>query len=200
MINLILYTMKKEEQMFRFLGMLGNMLGKSLKEIKENGHHFDANSDECKSCEAFTICKEFHSMMKAINDSDFDEATKNDMSAFIIFMKKEYLFVDDFDVEDILKNEDSILNGYYKRFEYVVKDFKNYDKLVQILDDNQLSLIRKIILDVVAKIEELMNKIMDRNRAESVILISRLQKPKQEENSYEDMTKEELIELLKHNN
>lgn len=192
--------MKKKEQMFKFLNMLGNVLDESLKELKENSHQFDSNSKECKECEAFTICKEFHGMMKAINDSNFDETTKNDMSAFIIFMKKEYLVVDDFDVEDILKNEDSVLTGYYKRFESVVNDFKNYDKLVQILDDNQLSLIRKIILESVAKIEELMNKIMNRNRAESVILISRLQKPQQEEKSYEDMTKEELIELLKHNN
>lgn len=196
--------MKKKEQMFEFLNMLENVLGKSLKELKENNHHFDANSKECKECESFTICKEFHGMMKAINDSDFDETTKNDMAAFIIFMKKEYLVVDDFDVEDILKNEDSVLTGYYKRFESVVKGFNNYDKLVQILDDNQLKLIRKIILDVVAKIEELMNKIMDRNREESNTLIAKLQKPqldeKQEEKSYEDMTKEELIELLKHNN
>ena len=199
MINLILHTMEKKEQMLGFLNMLGNVLDKSLKELKENGHHFDANSNKCKGCESFTICKEFHAMMTAINDSDFDEKIKNDMGAFIIFMKREYLFVTDFDIEDILKDDDSILTVYYKRFESVVKEFKNYDKLVQIFDDNQLSLIRKIILDVVAKIEELMNKIMDRNRAESVILISRLQKPQQEEKSYEDMTKEELIELLKHN-
>ena len=198
MINLILHTMKKkEEQMLAFFNMLGNVFDKTLKELKENGHQFDANSEECKGCEAFTICKEFHGMMKAINDSDFDEKIKNDMAAFIIFMKKEYLFVDSFNIEDVLKDDNSLLSGYYKRFESVVKEFKNYDKLVQILDDNQLSLIRKIILDVVANIEELMNKIMDRNRAESVILISRLQKPQQEEKDYEDMTREELIEELK---
>lgn len=192
--------MKKEkEQMLSFLNMLGNVLDKSLKDIKENGHHFDVDSEECKGCESFTICKEFHSMMKAINDSDFDERIKNDMADFIIFMKNEYLFVDGFDIEDVLKDDNIALSGCYKRFEYVVKDFKNYDKLVQILDDNQLSFIRKIILDVIAEIENLMNKIIDRNRAESVILISRLQKPQQEEKDYEDMTKEELIELLKHN-
>ena len=189
--------MEKKEQMLGFLNMLRNVLDKSLKELKENGHHFDANSNEYKGCESFTICKEFHAMMTAINDSDFDEKIKNDMGAFIIFMKCEYLFVTDFDIEDILKDDDSILTGYYKRFESVVKDFKNYGKLVQILDDNQLSFIRKIILDVVANIQELMNKIMDRNREESNILISKLQKPQQEEKSYEDMTKEELIEELK---
>ena len=138
-------------------------------------------------------------MMTAINDSEFDEQIKNDMRAFIVFMKYEYLFVNYFNIEKVLKDDDAALNGYYKRFESVVKDFKSYDKFVQILDDNQLSLIRKIILDVVANIEELMNKIMDRNRAESVILIGRLRKPQQEEKSYEDMTKEELIDLLKHN-
>ena len=186
--------MEKKEKELEFINMLGYIIDK----IKENSHHFDDNSDECKSCKFFTICKELHNMMKTINDSNFDKDTKTDMTAFIIFMKREYLFVNDFNIEDVLKDDDSALSGYYKRFESVVKHFKNYDKLVQILDDNQLSLIRKIILDVVSKIEELMNKIMDRNRAESVILISRLQKPQQEEKSYEDMTKEELIELLKH--
>lgn len=188
---------KKEEQMLPFLNMLGNVWDKLLKDIKENGHHFDANSEECKRCEFFAICKEFTGMMKAVSDSNYDTDVKTDLAAFIGFMKKEYLFTDTFDIEDILKDDDSLLNGYYKRFESVVKEFKNYDKLVQILDDNQLRFIRKIILDIVAKIEELMNKIMDRNRAESVILISRLQKPQQEEKDYEDMTREELIEELK---
>lgn len=189
--------MKKEEQLLGFLNMLGNVLDKTLKDIKENEHHFDANSNECKECECFVVCKEFTTLLKAVADSDYDKDVKTDLAAFLIFMKKEYLFVNEFDIENILKDDDSALNGYYKRFESVVKDFKNYDKLVQILDDNQLSLICKIILDVVAEIENLMNKIMDRNRAESVILISRLQKPQQEEKSYEDMTREELIEELK---
>ena len=184
--------MKKKEQMFRIFSLLDNI----VKDIKENEHHFDVNSEECKGCECFVICNEFTGMMKAVADSDYDKDVKTDLVAFIIFIKKEYLFIDNFDVDNILKDDETLLSGYYKRFESVVKDFKNYDKLVQILDDNQLSLIRKIILDVVAEIENLMNKIMDRNRAESVILISRLQKP-QEEKSYEDMTREELIEELK---
>lgn len=190
--------MEKKEQLLTFLNMLGNVFDKALKDIKENGHHFDANSDECKRCEAFAICKEFNGMMKAVNDSDYDKDVKTDMAAFIIFMKKEYLFIDDFDVEEILKSDDDLINGYYKRFESVIDNFNNWDKLVEILDNNQLRFIRKIILDVTNKIEELMNKIMDRNREESNNLISKLQKPQQEEKSYEDMTKEELIELLKH--
>lgn len=191
--------MKKKEEMLEFLNMLENVLNKSLAEIAENGHHFDANSEKCKECESFAICKEFTGMLKAVNDSDYDKDVKTDLAAFIIFMKREYLFVDEFDAEEILKSDDNIINGYYKRFESVIDNFNNYDKLVEILDNNQLSLIRKIILDVVLKIEELIDKIMDRNREESNILISKLQKPQQKEKSYEDMTKEELIELLKHN-
>lgn len=190
--------MEKKEQLFKFLNMLNDTLEKVIDKTGED-HHFDINSEECKQCEAFTICKEFHDMMTAINDSNFSEDVKNDMGAFIIFMKIEYFFIDDFNTEDILKSEHELLNCYYKRFESVVKGFKSHDKLVQILSNNQLSFLRKIILDVVDKITDLMNTIMDRNRSESVILISRLQKPKQEEKSYEDMSKEELIELLKHN-
>lgn len=192
--------MKKKEEMLEFLNMLGNVLNKSLKDIADNGHHFDANSDKCKGCESFAICKEFNGMLKVVNDSNYDKDIKIDLAAFIIFIKKEYLFIDDFDVEEILKSDNDLINGYYKRFESVIDNFNNYDKLVEILDNNQLRFIRKIILDVVNKIEELMNTIMDRNRTESNFLIAKLQKPQQEEKSYEDMTKEELIELLKHNN
>ena len=196
---------KRKEQLFKFLNMLDDVLETiNNADKKDKSHHFDINSEECKECEAFTICKEFHDMMTAINDSDFSEDVKNDMRAFIIFIKREYLFIDDFDIEDILKSEHELLNVYYKRFESVVKEFKNYDKLVQILNDNQLSFLRKIIIEVVDKTTDLMNTIIDRNRAESVILVSRLQKPKpkhksKQEKSYEDMSKEELIELLKHN-
>lgn len=190
--------MKKKEEMLEFLNMLGNVLNKSLAEITENGHHFDANSEKCKGCESFAICKEFNGMMKVVNDSDYDKDVKTDLAAFIIFMNKEYLFIDDFDIEEILKSDNDLISGYYKRFESVIDNFNNWDKLVEILDNNQLRFIRKIILDVTNKIEELMNKIMDRNREESNILIAKLQKPQQEEKSYEDMTKEELIELLKH--
>ena len=189
--------MKKKEEMLEFLNMLGNVLNKSLAEIAENGHHFDANSEKCKGCESFAICKEFNGMLKAVNDSDYDKDVKTDLAAFIIFMKEEYLFVDEFDAEEILKSDNDLISGYYKRFESVIDNFNNYDKLVKILDNNQLSLIRKIILDVVLKTEELLNKIMDRNREESNILISKLQKPQQEEKSYENMTREELIEELK---
>ena len=189
--------MKKKEQMLEFLNMLVNVLEKSLEELKENGHHFDANSEECKGCESFAICKKFTEMLKAVSDSDYDKDVKTELAAFLIFMKKEYLFTDEFDVEEILKSNDNIITGYYKRFESVITNFNNYEQLVQILDDNQLSLIREIVLNVISKIENLMNKIMDGNREESNILISKLQKPQQEEKSYEDMTREELIELLK---
>ena len=178
------------------LNLIGSLIAERLASI--NNHHFDVNSKECKECESFAICKEFTGMLKAVNDSNYDKDVKTNLAAFIIFMKKEYLFIDDFDVEEILKSDNDLISGYYKRFESVIDNFNNWDKLVEILDNNQLRFIRKIILDVTNKIEELMNKIMDRNREESNILINKLQKPQQEEKSYEDMTKEELIELLKH--
>lgn len=185
--------MKKKEQMFRMFSLLNNI----LKDIKENGHHFDANSEECKACKSFTICKDFSAIMTAVSNSDYDEDVKTDIAAFIIFMKKEYLFVDNFDIEDILKNdEEYCISGYHKRFDSVIKGFKHYDKLVEILNDNQLSLLRKIVLDVTNNIEDLMNAITDRNRSQCNTLISKLRKP-QEEKSYEYMTREELIEELK---
>lgn len=193
MINLILHTMKKKEQMLEFLKLVRDV-------FEEKAHHFDADSDKCKACKSFAICKEFSGMMDAVDNSDYDKDVKTDIAAFIIFMKKEYPFIDDFNVEDVLKNdEEYCISGYYKRFDSVIKGFKHYDKLVEILNDNQLNLLRKIVLNVTNNIEDLINTIADRNRAECNTLINKLRKPQQEEKSYEDMTREELIELLKHN-
>lgn len=186
---------EKEEQMFRMFSLLKNI----LKDVKENEHHFDANSEECKACEDFTICKEFHDMMTAVNNSDYNEDVKNDMAAFIIFMKKEYLFIDDFDIEDILKNgEQYCISGYCKRFDSV-NGFKHYDNLISILTDNQLDILRSIIVDVTDDIEKLLITISNINRSQCNILINKLCKTQQEEKekSYENMTKEELIKELK---
>ena len=189
--------MEKKEQILEFLNMLGNVFDKALKDIKENGHHFDVNSDECKRCEAVNACKEFNDMLKAVNDSDYDKDVKTDLAAFIIFMKKEYLFTDDFDIEEILKSDNDLISGYYKRFESVIDNFNNWDKLVEILDNNQLSLIRKIILDINQKITDLLARIKDNNLKEMNFMLGKLHKPQQEAKKYEDMTKEELIEELK---
>ena len=188
--------MKKEKQMFDFLNMLGNV----LKEIEGDAHFFDEQSEKCKNCKSFNTCAKFDSIKNAIKNSTYTDEVIEDLLAFASFMKVELMFVTDVDIDNLLKREDVNLLDFYLRFENVVKEFKNYDKLVAILNDEQLSVLRKIVLDVVAKIEDLFNKIMDRNRAESVILISKLQKPQQEEKSYEDMTKEELIDELKKNN
>ena len=107
------------------------------------------------------------------------------------------MFATDVDIDNLLKREDVNLLDFYLRFENVVNDFKNHDKIVAILNEEQLGFLRKIVLDVTNKIEDLFDKIMDRNRAESTILISKLRKPQQEEKSYEDMSKEELIERVR---
>ena len=185
--------MKKEKGILEFLNMLGN----ALKEIEGDAHFFDAESDKCKKCKDFNFCAKFSSIKTSITESEYTDEVIEDLMAFVSFMKVELMFATDVDIDDLLKMKDVNLLDFYLRFKNVVKDFKNYDKLVTVLNNEQLGVLRKIVLDVVAKIEDLMNKIMDRNRAESVILISKLQKPQQEEKSYEDMTKEELIEELK---
>ena len=188
----ITHIMKEKEQMFEFLNMLRNVLNDG-----EDEHLFDAESDKCKKCKDFNTCAKFSSINASIQKSTYADEIIEDLIDFVAFMKVEYMFATDVDIDDLLKMKDVNLLDFYLRFKNVVKDFKNYDKLVTVLNNEQLGVLRKIVLDVVAKIEDLMNKIMDRNRAESVILISKLQKPQQEEKSYEDMTREELIEELK---
>lgn len=191
--------MEKKEQMLAFFNMLGNVFDKTLKELKENGHQFDANSDKCKSCPSFTVCKEFNGIRQSLESSEYDDKIKEDLFAFIAFVKYEYLWLEDFDVVEALKDEDFTIYEIHQRFDNLLNDFKNWDKLVELLDENQLSLLRKIILDINQKIIDLLVRIKDDNLKEMNYIISKLRKPQQEEKSYEDMTKEELIELLKHN-
>lgn len=184
--------MKKKELLKELLSML-----KELKEGAEE-HMFDANSDKCKSCSSFTICREFAIIRQSLESSKYDDEVKKDLFAFIAFVKYEYLWLNDFDIESTLKDEDFTIYEIYQRFDNVVDNFKNWDKLVEFLDNNQLSFIRKIILDTNQQIVDLLERIKNDNLKEMNTLIAKLQKPQQEK-SYEDMTKEELIELLKHN-
>lgn len=172
-----------------------------LKDLKERaeGHMFDANSDKCKSCSSFTICREFASITQSLESSKYDDKIKSDLFAFVAFVKYEYLWIEYFDVVEALKDEDFTIYEIHQRFDNLLNNFKNWDKLVELLDDNQLSLIRKIILDINQKIIDLLARIKDDNLKEMNGIISKLRKPQQEEKSYEDMTKEELIDLLKHN-
>lgn len=170
-----------------------------LKDLKENAeeHMFDANSDKCKSCSSFTICREFSTIRQSLESSKYDDKVKEDLFAFVAFVKYEYLWLEDFDVVEALKDEDFTIYEIHQRFDNLLNNFKNWDKLVELLDDNQLSLIRKIILDINQKIIDLLARIKDNNLKEMNDIISKLRKPQQEEKSYEDMTREELIEELK---
>ena len=193
MINLIFYTMEKKEFLKGLLAML-----KDLKEKAEE-HTFDANSDKCKSCSSCVVCKEFSDIRKSLESSKYDHEVKVDLLAFVAFVKYEYLWLEDFDVEEALKDDEFTIYEIYQRFDNLVDNFKNWDKLVELLNDNQLSLIRKIILDINQKITDLLARIKDNNLKEMNFMLGKLHKPQQEAKRYEDMTKEELVELLKHN-
>lgn len=190
MINLIFYTMEKKELLKGLLAML-----KDLKEKAEE-HTFDANSDKCKSCSSCVICKEFSDIRKSLESSKYDHEVKVDLLAFVAFVKYEYLWLEDFDVKKALKDGEFTIYEIYQRFDDLVDNFKNWDKLVELLNDNQLSLIRKIVIDINQKITDLVEKIKDNNLKEMNFMLGKLHKPQQEAKKYEDMTKEELIELL----
>lgn len=182
--------MEKKELLKELLSIL-----KDMKESAE-GHIFDVTSDKCKSCSSFTVCKEFSGIRESLEASKYDDKVKDDLVAFVAFIKYKYLWLEDFDVVDALKDENFTIYEIHKQFDNLVDNFKNWDKLVEVLDDNQLSLIRKIAIDVNNKIMDLLARIKDDNIKEMNTLIGKLQKAQQEK-SYEDMTREELIEELK---
>ena len=199
MINLILHTMEKKELLKGLLSIL-----KDMRESIDEGHVFNPNSEECKNCNLFTTCKEFNAIRTAIENSNYSKEDKLDLAAFIAFFKYEYMWSDDLNIEEFINDNDSNIYEINERFENIIKEFRNWDKLVTILDDNQLSLLRKIALDCNQKIIDLIEKVKNNNLKEMNFIINRLHKPEDiggprdnKKIPYEEMTREELIEELK---
>ena len=195
MINLILHTMEKKELLKGLLSIL-----KDMRESIDEGHVFNPNSEECKNCNLFTTCKEFNAIRTAIENSNYSKEDKLDLAAFIAFFKYEYMWSDDLNIEEFINDNDSTIYEIHERFENIIKEFSNWDKLITILNDNQLSLLRKITLDCNQKIIDLIEKVKNNNLKEMNFIISKLHKVKEENDcppNYEDMTREELIEELK---
>ena len=88
------------------------------------------------------------------------------------------------------------LEDIHQRFEDV-SDFKHYNILVDNLSENELALIRKVIMDTNNLIHNILDKVINANLKETNFMIKRLQKPEDSiAKKYENMTKEELIALL----
>lgn len=160
-------------------------------ESDDNEHHFDAKSKKCKNCKDFECCRMFHSMLDKIEAANIDEKVKNDLTKVLAFIKKETIILD----KDI-EFPKFRLQAITKRFE-CLKECKNIDVLIDILDKNELKYLRSIIFKITAKIEDELNKVIDANRAECNYFVIILHKAEIEEKRYEDMTREELLEELK---
>lgn len=168
-----------------------NAMKESLKNSNEEEHHFDVNSDKCKNCETFELCRMFHGMADKIEAANIDEKVKNDLTKVLAFIREETLILD----KDIEFHKFR-LQAITERFE-CLKECNNFDVLVDILDKNELKYLRDIIFKVNSKIEDELNKVIDANRAECNHFVTILHKPEVEEKRYEDMTREELLEELK---
>lgn len=173
---------------------LGSMVKEIAKEMKN--HEFKANSPVCQYCPSFADCKIINGIGDKINNSEYSDAVKEELIEFINWIDHENSLNKKFNIKFILNKDskDSIgITAFYKRF----KDCDNHlDKLVGICNDEELSYIRKIIIGVNNKINELLETIINDNRSEMNNLIKQLQ-PQEEAKRYEDMTKEELLEELK---
>lgn len=168
-----------------------NAMKESMKESNEEEHHFDANSDKCKNCEIFELCRMFHGMLDKIEAAEIEEDIKNDLGKVLVFIKEEMIILDK-DVEF----HKFRLQTITERFEYLRK-CKNFDVLVDILNETELKYLRNIISNITNKIERELDKVIEANRAEYNHFMNILRKPEIEEKRYEDMTREELLEELK---
>lgn len=176
-----------------FEELFDNLINSIAKE--SDNHTFDINSETCKNCKDFIICKSFHSMMDKIEAADIDDDIKTQCCAVLAFFKLEARLIDDFTLEEVIRNKAKI-NNFYRRFDSL-KEFNHFDILVNILDNNDIKYLRSIILKIGNRIRFIFDGILDKNLRDENDILNILQKPQQEEKSYEDMSKEELIEELK---
>ena len=186
-----------------FVKNLVNDIGKTnpkLAEIMKNvadkvkDHEFDENSEMCKDCKSFKQCM-FNSKMTAkIKSANLDNNIEETLIDFVDWIKHEDKLLEVFDANYVINDKDFKLHGLINRF----KDCENHlAVLTNILDEDELKYICKIIHGVTNKIDDLFDKIMNINRTQMNKLIFILQKPKEEPKRYEDMTREELLEELK---
>lgn len=171
--------------------IIDEALRKAIDTLAENDHHFDANSEKCKTCKDFECCRIFQSMFDKIEAADIDDAIKTDLAMALKFIKEELLILD----KDIEFHRFRI-GAVIERFK-TIKKCKNLDVLIAILNKDELKYIRKIIFKITDKIEEELNKVLDANRKECNYFMNILHKPEVETKRYEDMTREELLEELK---
>lgn len=159
-------------------------------------HEFKSDSPICKNCPSFVTCKRNNEINDKINNSEFSDSVKKELIDFIDWIDHQDLLIKDFDNKLILSknSKDAIgITAFYKRF----RDCDSHlDKLVAICSDEELSYIRKVIIILNNKIDKLLETIMNDNREEMNNLIKQFQ-PQQETKSYEDMTRDELLEELK---
>lgn len=170
-----------------------NAMRSSMKELdnEDEEHHFDANSERCKTCKDFNSCSIFAAITNKIDAADVDEKIKVNLGRVILFFRTESIILDD----DIKFDKIELVN-LIERF-YSIKECKNLPVLVAILNKAELKYLRNIIFKVNAKIEKELNKVIDANRAEYNYFMKVLSKPENEDKRYEDMTREELLEELK---
>ena len=165
------------------------------KAIGEEPHFFDENSDKCKNCNDFAICKEFAPIGNKIKALKLDAEVNEEIADFLDGIKHNYGFVKNNINKPYTKMLRIRLEDIHQRFEDV-SDFKHYNILVDNLSENELGLIRKVIIDTNNLIHNILDKVINANLKETNYMIRRLKKPETEFKNYEYMTKEELIALL----
>lgn len=171
-------------------------LAKTMKNLadKVKDHEFDENSEMCKDCKSFKRCLFNSKMIAKIKSANLDNNIEETLIDFVDWIKHEDILLENFDSDFVIKDKDFKLYSLINRF----KDCENHlAVLTNILDEDELKYIRKVIRGITNKIDDLFDSIMNTNRHQMNKLIFILQKPQEESKRYEDMTREELLEELK---
>lgn len=181
--------------MEKLIEMFADMLSEIDKHIKEDAHVFDANSDECKGCKIFALCKTFAPMKDKITKLDLDEKTYKEIIGFFRCIEYESMFIKNANKKDYTKALDVKFINYHRRFKHLT-DFKHYDILVRNLTSEELNIIKKVIINSNKTVHRLFDKVLEANLNDNNFIISKLNKDVEDKIDYENMSKEELIELL----
>lgn len=170
---------------------------KTSKANDDDDHHYDANSQECKSCKSFYDCTMFHEICDKIDASNYREEIKCEFLKFLGYVKREAIFAFT-PIEDLLKSPLTI-SDYHQRIASLNTGFKYFKELSELLSKQEIEYVTTVIYRVHDKIANLFIKINNDNNEDLAVFKTKLNKSNKSttHDALDGMTKDELLDYIK---
>lgn len=188
--------MKKEN----FIEGMTALLEDFTRTIGSDSNSFDCDSEDCKNCKFFGMCKRFDNIKKVIESNIKDKDICEDCICFLEFFKFESKRTKSLTKEIIVKNLNKVsFDVEYKRYATVINEFKHWDVIRDVLSVNDLAYLKTVVHRTVKFTRTILDYVDNANLDEYNTICKLLTKEEDEcaEPDYANMSKEELIEILK---